>query len=182
MSQEAFPRNNDGDIVDDSGYPIIKTAQSTADEYRELAEKKRTHKLQREALDDAKQAKLKASEELVRPEAEVGSKVSAYHRERDELLEDARLLGDSEETAALQAQSYSLAVEEASRDAATHVDENLPAYVQAATEMANAELEPRFGQRAPVVSREEGLIDLVEVTPVDPARSNQDVNRPPSAS
>lgn len=182
MTQESFPRNADGDIVDETGYSIVKASQDTVEENRKLAKAKRAHELEVAALHGAKEVKLQAVTDLDRPEDRAGPETAEYYRQRGELLEDAASLSESATTAEIHAYHHSFAIKESNEEAATHVDENLPAYIQAATEMANVQLEPRAGQKAAVTSRQEGLVGFTEVTPVDPARSNQDVNHPQTTS
>lgn len=178
MSQESFPRNTEGDIVDDSGRSIAEVTKDGVEMHNRLAEQKRTHDLERDALQAAKDAKLQATVDLDKPDAQTGPEVAEYHRQKNELFEDARLLGGSSEISGTRAYHHELAIKEHDQGHAAHVNENLPAYVQTATEMANAQLEPRAGEKVVVTSREEGLVGFTEVTPVDPARSNQDVGPP----
>jgi len=170
---EEVTRNDDGEIIDQEGKPVVQAAAEQVVARNALVDSRGEAAYENYA---AKGAGGQAHEELIALQADQSRPLDDPERQGLQ-----RHFGEAQERAAeasnqIVAADTQLDVNQAADKA--HLDANLPEYRQAATELANADLEPRVGEEIPVTKVEEGVIGTTEVAPVDPAVENQDIKTP----
>jgi hypothetical protein len=165
-------------IADKDGASIVKTAEAQVAAKRQLAYQQRVARVQEEALKAGVQTKLEAAQAL---DPETTDSKRGYFQQRGDLYQDANILSGSANDANERAYKAGKEIKQNDEASIAHLNENLPAYVETATRLANTALASRVGQRALVTSIQDGVVGFTDVKPVDPATQNQDVVLPKAA-
>lgn len=157
-------------IVDQEGVPIIETAERQFEAQRTLSRERRVASVHAKTFQKAKDDKRKE----LKLEGEMDSSECGWKREF-ELLDELDIiidgLGIANETASRAEQQ----LEQNDRASAAHVAENLPQYIEAASYLANLDLQRRIGTLTAIRTQGGLVVDFRTVTLVDPAMRNEDV-------
>ena len=180
MSNAEAPDVHVEDIVDKEGVPIVNSAEFDVSMQKSLAKEQHVAGLEATALRAGGEAKLREAEAVAQPDEASGQAFVDSYQKREGALQDAEILLGSSATAEETAFQARQGLKRNEETSASHVDENLPEYVQTATSLANTALSSRVGQKVAVTGKQDGLVGFTEAKLVDPATQNQDI-APPTA-
>ncbi len=175
MSQPERPFVSIQNITDQQGTPIVEAAAAQVAASRGLTREHQVASVEESALKLGRDANLKELDDLHAQASPSEKTTRDFFEEKDRLQAEAQILSESAYAANERAFRAAQKLKANDQEAAAHVNENLPEYIEAATRMADADLQSRIGQKAITFTRSEGIAGYDTVSLVNPATNNEDI-------